>query len=306
MAQNITIQGASYPDVPSVTLPKTGGGTAWFTDVTPTTAVESDVASGKVFFKADGSQATGTATSQGVSVVTTQDSHGGDIVTITAQTITPWSPYGNGAELITTYDMGTIKLSATGFNGWSPSATATSIKATTNLGTITSPSLDQYEYVLHTVFESNTQYASGTTLNAAVVRQIFDIVQTVYRKPSTRTNLASSTDNYNYCTTLFTAPFMEYYNTTPAITMAWTGSYGIYCAATAATFSSSTSTSATITVRSPVFYARCNDSYFTTTMASAVDQANSSIKCKVEVYRVSKGGSPMYNMFHNIVSAYNA
>lgn len=61
MAQNITIQGASYPDVPSVTLPKTGGGTAWFTDVTPTTAVESDVASGKVFFKSDGSQATGTA-----------------------------------------------------------------------------------------------------------------------------------------------------------------------------------------------------------------------------------------------------
>lgn len=61
MAQNITIQGASYSDVPSVTLPKTGGGTAWFTDVTPTTAVESDVASGKVFFKGDGSQSTGTA-----------------------------------------------------------------------------------------------------------------------------------------------------------------------------------------------------------------------------------------------------
>jgi len=32
MAQNITIMGASYSDVPAVTLPKTGGGTAIFYD----------------------------------------------------------------------------------------------------------------------------------------------------------------------------------------------------------------------------------------------------------------------------------
>lgn len=30
MAQNITLLGASYSDVPAVTLPKTGGGTAKF------------------------------------------------------------------------------------------------------------------------------------------------------------------------------------------------------------------------------------------------------------------------------------
>lgn len=34
MAQNVTIQGASYSDVPAVELPKTGGGTALFTDTT--------------------------------------------------------------------------------------------------------------------------------------------------------------------------------------------------------------------------------------------------------------------------------
>lgn len=32
MAQNITLLGASYTDVPAVTLPKTGGGTAKFID----------------------------------------------------------------------------------------------------------------------------------------------------------------------------------------------------------------------------------------------------------------------------------
>ena len=61
MAQNITWpDGTQYTNVPFINLPKTGGGQARFTDTSPTDAVESDVTQGKTFFKADGSQATGT------------------------------------------------------------------------------------------------------------------------------------------------------------------------------------------------------------------------------------------------------
>lgn len=65
MAQNITLLGANYSAVPGVQLPKTGGGTALFTDVTPTTANASDVAQGKIFFDAAGTQKTGTASGGG-------------------------------------------------------------------------------------------------------------------------------------------------------------------------------------------------------------------------------------------------
>jgi hypothetical protein len=65
VAQNITLLGASYSDVPAVTLPKTGGGIAQFTDVTGTTATAADVAQGKIFFAADGTQTTGTSSGGG-------------------------------------------------------------------------------------------------------------------------------------------------------------------------------------------------------------------------------------------------
>lgn len=60
MSQNITLLGASYSAVPAVNLPKTGGGTATFTDVTDTTAAASDVASGKYFYTAAGVRTQGT------------------------------------------------------------------------------------------------------------------------------------------------------------------------------------------------------------------------------------------------------
>lgn len=65
MSQNITLLGASYSDVPAVTLPKTGGGTASFTDVTDTTAAAADVASGKYFYTSAGVRTQGTSSGGG-------------------------------------------------------------------------------------------------------------------------------------------------------------------------------------------------------------------------------------------------
>lgn len=66
MAQSIKIAENTWSNVPYVDFPKSDNtGDARFTDVTPTTATDSDVAQGKIYFKADGSQSTGTASGGG-------------------------------------------------------------------------------------------------------------------------------------------------------------------------------------------------------------------------------------------------
>ena len=75
MSQNITLLGASYSAVPAVTLPKTGGGTATFTDVTDTTAAAGDVASGKYFYTSAGVRTQGTASGGGGSSLNFQVSN---------------------------------------------------------------------------------------------------------------------------------------------------------------------------------------------------------------------------------------
>ena len=64
MAQNITLLGASYPAVPAVLLPKTGGGTAQFDDTSDANATQSDILSGKTAY-VNGQKLTGTGSGGG-------------------------------------------------------------------------------------------------------------------------------------------------------------------------------------------------------------------------------------------------
>lgn len=84
MAQNVTVAGASFSDVPSVSLPKTGGGTASFTDVSDTTATAADVAAGSYFYTAAGVRTEGTNSGGSLVIRDEPDSHGGTIRHITA------------------------------------------------------------------------------------------------------------------------------------------------------------------------------------------------------------------------------
>ena len=57
---DVTLLSVDYQNVPSVELPRTGGGTASFIDVADTTATASDVAVGKYFYDSNGTRTEGT------------------------------------------------------------------------------------------------------------------------------------------------------------------------------------------------------------------------------------------------------
>lgn len=67
---SISIMGVTWPEVPAVDFATTGGGVAYYHDVTDTTATASDVASGKYFYTSAGVRTAGTNSGGGGSGLT--------------------------------------------------------------------------------------------------------------------------------------------------------------------------------------------------------------------------------------------
>lgn len=55
MAQNVTINGVTYQNVPEVDIPKSGGGTAKFFDTASANAAATDILTGKTAYGSSGS-----------------------------------------------------------------------------------------------------------------------------------------------------------------------------------------------------------------------------------------------------------
>ena len=118
---DISLWGAVYPSVPSVLLPKDGGGTQAFHDISDTTATAaSDVMQGKKVHLADGTLVTGTATSGGggaSNIVTGTFTVGATTNTVASLTI-PYTGSGYPLALAIWIDGGVYNNATGGNTSW--------------------------------------------------------------------------------------------------------------------------------------------------------------------------------------------
>ncbi len=262
MAQNITLLGASYTAVPGVQLPKTGGGTALFTDVTPTTATASDVATGKVFFDAVGTQTTGTGSSGSF--------------TPQLQVIRP------DAELIETWSRDFHIVEDDGLTIPSYSTTATTLKATTTLDTYDGVPLE-YNYYVTVRTLTIPEYDVETTAKG---RQEYSFSSALYEwvyTPSGEIQTINGAKTYGQYSQFLSGAVENrhvYWSSTTAISPYKSVSYGVGQSVTVPAVASNK----TITIKSPTVTIRGSTTYFTSTFYNALTD----VRCQyiIELWRV--------------------
>lgn len=214
---------------------------------------------------------------------------------------------GPDAELIGQIYANDMTLADTDFVGWAASTTAKTIKATITVApTYTASQTTVYSYIVEWLTDINVAY-DGTEDNKARLERYFGVqYQDIHRRPYGFVNFESMTDSYNYCTTLLSGGTYTIYRNTSG-TETWTSglSYGLYSSLTAASFSSTTSTSPTLTFKTPVLSARCSTTYWKVANAGKVDVSKTTIRIRANLYRRPAKFSNMRNMYRVGVNLYD-
>lgn len=211
---------------------------------------------------------------------------------------------GSQAEFVSTvYDVHEFTLKSTSFNGWTPSTTAKTIKSAVNCSTFVAD-MSQYEYMIKWHCDWNIEYSEDATDVARTIKGASVICQLLVRRPNSLANISAENYAGNACIASRTSPLMEYWNNNGSHTYTFGASYGIYPAATAATFSSGTSDTPTVTPKTPAWSARCSTTYFSTGNAGKVDQDKSKFRMKGELYRF-KIGSFERSIENELISLFN-
>ena len=222
-----------------------------------------------------------------------------------ADVAVPWTWMGEEPTVVnSSFYSDSYLLGSTSYNGWTGSTTAKIIVASASAGTFVASEMSQYEYLINWQMDVVCTLKSTATTKAIPIRECANVWQLVTRRPSSLGNISSDNFNGNTAYTYFTAPWLKYYNTSGSSTYTWSNSYGIYGTVQTPTFSNTTADSPTVTLKTPIWYARCSSTYFATGRVGDIDQTETTLKRTCKIYRVKKG-TPPREMYEGLVSIIN-
>lgn len=200
---------------------------------------------------------------------------------------------GADATLVHEIDPITVALKDTDFNTWTPSTTAATVVASQTLSgstqkyVATDLLLDGgYNYINIWCMKLPVVYTGSPTNKALTLFSCGLLVQAMFRRYSSYTNLLDGNMNNNVTAQTTLATFERYYNSSGSLTYTNAASYGFYFANVAPTISSTTAQSPTITLKTPTMSARCSTTYLSTANCGLVDKTNTKLTITCKVYRV--------------------
>lgn len=259
MAQNITIAGASYPDVPSILVPKTGGGSVSFVDTTDADATASDILTGKTAY-VNGEKITGNHSDSGQMKPF--------VIRPDAELLQKW-----------TYDKMIVEDGVATWPAYSTSS-KTLLAAGNLTPTITMSYADYHYYVV----ERMSIYPIYNISTKAAGREEYHFVTATYEVAQTQEDVFQALDGTPYGTRVFTivggsVSRLIYWTSSSAMSGYSSTAQGLMI-----TPSDPTASSGVLTIRNPAITVKGNATYLSSTYFNAVTDARA--QYIIEVYRV--------------------
>lgn len=260
MAQNVSLFGTDYASVPSIILPKTGGGSASFVDVTDTTAVAADVVSGKYFYASNGTR--------------TQGAY--------QPTISPFAIRPD-AEIVQSFSSDQMLVADMGVEIPAYSTTANTLVASQDMSPIT-VDLDDYHYYIAERFLVIPEYSVTTKAKGRVeysfsshLYELMEIPANTFYALVDGKKLASRNTLLAPCG----ADRELYWSSSTAIAFYPSNTYGISEIVAPPTLSGSS-----LTIKTPSVRIRGSTTYLTSTFYNALTDVR--VQYVIDVYRAPK------------------
>lgn len=259
MAQNVSLMGAVYVDVPSVKIPKDGGGYAMFMDTSDADATASDVAQGKTAY-VNGQKITGTA----------------------ASSFIKFGVIRPDAELLQSYTYDKL-LVADNVGIWPAYSTSSkTLLSSANLSPTITMSYEDYHYY---VLERMYVYPIYNTNTVGAGREEYHFSSLCYEIAQVQENTFNAMNGTPYGTRVFTIsgePVGRLIYWTSSTAMAGYNGTGQGLMINP---SAPTATSGVLTIKSPSVTVKGGATYLSSTYFGAVTDCR--IQYIIEVYRVS-------------------